>query len=184
MKLTTPPNNFKASDFDFDSSYFVLATPGQITPLTFDGMGEVCFINCPFKESIKIPSYIQKIGNASAKRSLEEIQSLASKKITFDDRVSFTSLLIVLVSELKVNRTIFLEVAGLNQESIIELIVFCKRIMNIYRHKRIFIADTSNVHPQSNADIIIYKIDQQLIDQIITKGLNNFTGRKVSDLLS
>ncbi len=184
MKLTTHPNNFKAADFDFDSSYFILATPGQITPLIFDGTGEVCFINCQFKESIKTLSYIQKIGDASAKRSLEEIQSLASQKITFDDRVSFTSLLIVLVSELKVNRTIFLEVAGLNQESIIELIVFCKRIMNIYRHKRIFIADTSNVQPQFNADIIIYKIDQQLIDQIITKGLNNFTGRKVSDLLN
>ena len=96
----------------------------------------------------------------------------------------FAHLLIALVNELKVNRTIFLEAAGISQESIIELMDFCKRIVRVYRHKRIFIADTSNVQPGPSADIIIYKIDRQLINEITVKGLNNFTGRKVSDLLN
>ena len=91
MKLTIHPNNFKASDFDFDSPYFVLATPGQIVPSTFDNKDEICFINCPFKEAIKVPSYIHKLGKAAAKRVLEEIQTLAPQKINFDDRVFFCS---------------------------------------------------------------------------------------------
>ena len=184
MKSITDPNNFKASNFDFDSSYFILATPHQITPSIFDNKDEICFINCPFKEAIKIPYYIQKIGKAPAKRILEEIQSLVPQKINFDDRSFFESLLIALVNELKGNRTIYLEISGCSQQSIIEFMFFCERIIKVYRQKKIFVADVSNVKPQPDPDITIYKIDQQLINEITTKGLSNFTGRKFSDLLS
>ena len=133
MKLTTHPNNFKASNCGFDSSYFILATPGQITTSIFDDKDEICFINCPFKEAVKIPSYIQKIGKASARRVLGEIQTLLHWEINFDDRAFFAPLLIALVNELKVNRTIFLETSGFSQESITELMSFCERIVRTYR---------------------------------------------------
>jgi hypothetical protein len=81
-----------------------------------------------------------------------------------------------------VNDTILLEASGLNSESVFELMRFSMEITGISNHKKIFIVDVSNISPNQELDITIHKIDQQLINEIATKGLNNFSGRKAQHI--
>ena len=182
MKSIIRPEDFNLSNYNFDSAYFVLATPGQIIPSIFDNRGNICFINFPFKEAIKTPSYIQKTGKKPAKQILEEIQSLISPKIKINPDGYFAHVIIGLFNELRVNDTILLKTSGLSSESIVELMRLSMEITGISNHKKIFIIDVSNISSNQELDITIYKIDQQLIDEVVAKGPNNFTDRKAESV--
>jgi len=171
-------NDFRISDYRRDTAYFLLASPGQIQPSLFDKKAKICFINCPFKEAIKIPSYIQKKGKRFVRSIKDEINSLniAPKKI--DVNSHHEQMLIILFNEIKQHDLIFIETTGSDDSSIIRLMNFCLELLKIFLHKMIFIIDISNVSPPFDSNLVIYEFDRQLIDEIENKGSANFTGRK------
>jgi hypothetical protein len=167
-------NAFNISDYDFGSAYFVLASPGQLQPLDFSSKTEICFINCPYKEAIKVPYHIKKIGKRLVNQLREEIQNLISYDVSIDYPEHFDDLITTLCHKFKNYDTIVLEDSGLCQENTVRLMRFC---MEISEQKKIFIIDASNVLPDPQSDIAVYKISQQFFTIVSTLGLNNFTGR-------
>lgn len=176
-KLTMSIADFEISNHSFGSAYYVLATPDHVVSSIFDNDNQIRFINCPFKEAIKVPFYIQEKGKKFGDQIIDEIQALITFKIKTGSEEHFTNLIVVLFSELKVHDIVFLETTGLSELSIIKLMRFCDEILRNYHHKKLFVVDVSNIQPNPESDITVYKIDERLINEIVMRGLNNFTGR-------
>jgi hypothetical protein len=171
-------DDFKISNFPFGSAYFVLATSGQIIPDIFDNKEEIRFINCPFKEAIKVTSYKPKKRKKRTSEFIEKIGSLREPLTSDHDSPHFDNLIPILFDEIKTYDTILIESTGLSSFSVLRLLFLCKQLVTTFSYKKILITDVSNVHANLSANIKTYLITDLLLNEIETVGLNDFTGRK------